>query len=115
MKQHSGTPLTIGFFALTLSLPGLATNTNPESSTITISVGNQSLALREQLQLPQQNQSMHKVLDMLGEPNNVIAVGKPKITRWIYDNMTVYFEGDQVLRAVVHHNAIDSTQVANKK
>ncbi len=30
-------------------------------------------------------------------------VGDPPITRWAYDQFTVYFENDRVIRAVVHH------------
>ena len=44
-----------------------------------------------------------EVSEKLGAPMKEHApVGEPAITRWDYDNMSVYFEGNMVLHVVVH-------------
>jgi hypothetical protein len=55
------------------------------------------------LQRPTTGQSMDKVKSRFGEPaNSMPAIGEPPITRWVYDNFTVYFEHDLVINTVVH-------------
>lgn len=45
--------------------------------------------------------SMEQVKANRGEPDEVRGpVGEPPITRWIYDDFTVYFEKDRVIHAV---------------
>jgi hypothetical protein len=52
---------------------------------------------------PTSGQSMDKVRSLFGEPAETKpAVGDPPITRWIYNNFTVYFEHDRVINTVVH-------------
>lgn len=48
--------------------------------------------------------TMDTVRQRLGEPvRTVPAVGDPPITRWVYDDYTVYFEYNRVIHAVPHH------------
>jgi hypothetical protein len=55
------------------------------------------------LQRPTNGQSMDKVRSRFGDPVETKgAIGEPPITRWIYDNFTVYFEHDLVINTVVH-------------
>lgn len=55
------------------------------------------------LQRPATGQSMDKVRSRFGDPANTMpAVGDPPITRWVYDNFTVYFEHDLVINTVIH-------------
>ena len=52
---------------------------------------------------PKSGMSMDQESSKFGEPNNkMAAVGDPPITRWEYDQYTVYFEYDRVIHAVVH-------------
>ncbi len=52
---------------------------------------------------PTNGQSMDQVKGSYGEPKNIIpAVGDPPITRWVYDQFTVYFEHNLVINTVVH-------------
>ncbi|MFZ5722765.1 MAG: hypothetical protein ACOY33_03795 [Pseudomonadota bacterium] len=51
------------------------------------------------LDMPSQGMSMDEVRKAYGSPaRDLGAVGKPPITRWVYDGFTVYFEK----RAVIH-------------
>lgn len=34
------------------------------------------------------------------------AVGEPPITRWVYDDYSVYFEHQLVIESVLHHEAV---------
>ena len=74
-----------------------------QQDSIAILVGSQSEDLRRTLLLPKQGQSKTSVEDLLGPPEQSKTIGKPAITTWRYKDMTVYFEGNTVLRAVVHH------------
>lgn len=45
---------------------------------------------------------MERVLEKFGEPKSRIpAVGEPPITRWVYDEFTVYFENRHTITAVL--------------
>ncbi|AMO57040.1 hypothetical protein [Endozoicomonas montiporae] len=74
-----------------------------QESSLAVTVGSQSEELRRSLLLPQHGQSMTSVEDLLGPPEQSETVGNPAITTWRYRDMTVYFEENVVLRAVVHH------------
>lgn len=73
--------------------------------TVMIPVGNQSHQLRQSLLLPEYGQTMTSVKEMLGTPQETDTIGTPVITRWHYPelNLTVYFEGNRVLRSVIHN------------
>ncbi|MDH5326522.1 MAG: hypothetical protein OEZ68_09415 [Gammaproteobacteria bacterium] len=50
--------------------------------------------------LPDRGMSMDEVTAKFGEPLQVIdAIGKPPITRWMYDQFTVHFEYQYVIHA----------------
>lgn len=54
---------------------------------------------------PRTGQTMDQVEDRFGAPSErVAAVGRPPISRWVYDRFTVYFEDDRVLHAVVRRD-----------
>jgi hypothetical protein len=52
---------------------------------------------------PKAGLSMDKVKAQFGEPVKMYpAVGEPPITRWVYDEFTVYFEHQYVIHSVVN-------------
>lgn len=52
---------------------------------------------------PKNGQKKENVASMFGEPKQKIAaVGEPPISKWVYQDFTVYFENDTVLHAVLH-------------
>lgn len=52
---------------------------------------------------PAHGMTMAQVRSQFGEPAQTLdAVGEPPITRWVYEDYTVYFEHEYVLHAVVH-------------
>ena len=52
---------------------------------------------------PRSGSSMAMVREGYGEPASIKGpIGDPPITRWIYDDFTVYFEFDRVIEVVVH-------------
>lgn len=59
---------------------------------------------------PQRGVSMDAVRNRYGAPAETInPVGEPPITRWIYQDYTVYFEHDRVIHSVVHEDLRAST------
>lgn len=53
---------------------------------------------------PTRGMSMARVAEQFGAPlEKYPAVGKPPITRWDYDNFSVFFEYQQVVHAVAKH------------
>lgn len=61
----------------------------------------------ENLQLPTNGLSKQEVRAQFGAPANThAAVGDPPITRWEYQEWSVYFERDLVLFAVLHPGAV---------
>jgi hypothetical protein len=54
------------------------------------------------VQTPAYGKTMESVKSEYGAPiEKVSETGKPPITRWIYKDFTVYFEGDIVIHAVL--------------
>ena len=52
---------------------------------------------------PSRGASMETVTAQYGEPlDRTSAVGQPPITRWNYENFTVYFEYDLVIHSVAN-------------
>ncbi|MFU8878093.1 MAG: hypothetical protein ACNA7E_08115 [Wenzhouxiangellaceae bacterium] len=57
--------------------------------------------------LPTNGMSAVEVERRYGAPNQRHSpVGDPPITRWVYDDYSVYFEYDVVLESVLHHGAV---------
>lgn len=51
--------------------------------------------------LPPAGADMTEVENVMGAPRQMIPpVGEPPITRWVYDDYTVYFEYDRMIHAV---------------
>lgn len=51
---------------------------------------------------PTKGMTAQQVFNQFGKPlEEKAAIGNPPITRWIYDGLTVYFEYDHVIRAVI--------------
>ncbi|HEX7030519.1 MAG TPA: hypothetical protein VF254_07980 [Gammaproteobacteria bacterium] len=54
------------------------------------------------IDMPTRGMDMDKVRRVYGEPlNRHAAVGDPPITRWDYENYSVFFEYDKVIHSVV--------------
>jgi hypothetical protein len=61
----------------------------------------------ERMDLPHNGASMAEVRAKYGEPATAApAVGDPPITRWDYDQWSVYFERDRVLFTVLHKGVV---------
>ena len=57
--------------------------------------------------LPVNGLTMDEVEARYGSPTNRNGpVGEPPITRWIYDDYSVYFEYRIVIESVLHHEAV---------
>lgn len=55
---------------------------------------------------PSRGLSMAQVERRFGEPTQrIAAVGAPPISRWVYPQFVVYFEGSYVIHAVARRNA----------
>ncbi len=53
------------------------------------------------LSFPTRGMSTGKVENELGRPNEIIAaIGTPPISRWVYNDRTVYFEYSSVIHVV---------------
>lgn len=64
---------------------------------------------------PRSGMSMDQVKAKFGVANNELdAVGEPPITRWVYNDFTVYYEHHLVIHAVAHtHNGRIPTSPAS--
>lgn len=57
--------------------------------------------------LPGNGLSMTEVEARFGAPlDRHAAVGQPPITRWVYEDYSVYFEHQLVIESVLHHEAV---------
>lgn len=57
------------------------------------------------VQTPKKGISKAEVEKRFGTPSTVNGpVGEPPITKWVYNNFTVYFEYDHVIHSVVHNS-----------
>ena len=57
--------------------------------------------------LPDNGLTMTEVEQRFGNPaERSPAVGEPPITRWTYDDYSVYFEHNLVIESVLHHEAV---------
>ena len=64
-----------------------------------------TLADKPQLQnhIDHKGLSKEEVYSRYGEPQKILtAVGNPPISRWKYDQFTVYFEQEHVIHTVAH-------------
>jgi hypothetical protein len=64
-------------------------------------------------ELPRHGASMDDVRKQFGAPaSDLGAIGKPAITRWVYENFTVYFEGHRVIQSVATQSLSGAAVVA---
>ena len=89
MLQAFRTTVTLTLLGLSFALP---------ADTLVI----ESVAQSAEVVRPSKGDSMAAVEARYGKPAETApAVGQPPITRWVYEDFTVYFEGDSVVHAVV--------------
>jgi len=71
---------------------------------VAVPVGQQGSEYQN-VERPRTGQSMDQVNSRFGDPNQKLAaVGEPPISRWVYDQYTVYFEGDHVIHSVLNNS-----------
>lgn len=64
-----------------------------------------------QTQLPDKGMDQAAVIARYGEPvKKTAANGQPPISRWVYPNFSVYFEGTTVIHSVVAHQGAKAAQ-----
>ena len=62
------------------------------------------------LAMTMRGKTMDKVKQQFGAAKTELPpVGEPPITRWQYENCTVYFEHDRVITSVFHETVSDQT------
>lgn len=70
------------------------------AESVTLSVAEQG---NQSVQTPRNGQKKENVEAQFGVPiQRMIAVGEPPISKWVYQEFTVYFEHDTVLHSVLH-------------
>lgn len=70
---------------------------------------------RMQRDLPANGMTMSAVERRYGDPGERHApVGDPPITRWVYDDYSVYFEHNLVIESVLRHGAVIRRESANR-
>ena len=63
-----------------------------------------SIQSAPQMQTPRDGLSMSQVRQQFGNPASELpAVGEPPISRWEYNDFSVFFENDLALHSVIHH------------
>ncbi len=79
---------------------GFGANSAVQADEVRVPVGAQK---QSSVETPKRGISKSQVRKKFGEPSSVKGpVGSPPITTWHYGNMTVYFEYNHVVHAVVH-------------
>jgi len=72
------------------------------AQTVEVPVGQQGAA-NASVPRPKGGLTMDQVAAKYGQPDKkMAAVGKPPITRWVYDKYTVYFENNRVIHSVLN-------------
>lgn len=86
-------------FAIALML-GFSNISVAES--VAIPAGQQG-ASKQNIERPVRGSSKEQVSSQFGAPSDrVNAVGQPPISRWVYTDFTVYFDGEYVIHSVIH-------------
>ena len=78
-------------------------------SSLTVDAENMAMPVstqgQYQIDTPKNGQNKAKVESTFGQPlQRIAAVGQPPISKWVYQDFTVYFENDVVLHAVKHRS-----------
>jgi len=80
--------------------PEPQTETVQQGDVLDINQTSQVAAVRV-LDFPRRGMTTDKVENELGRPSEIIpSVGQPPISRWVYDDRTVYFEYTSVIHVV---------------
>ena len=95
--------------------PAYAAHFSVPTTTLAVSSGFLKTATdTKTVNRPSKGMSMKKVERLFGEPaRKMPSTGKPPITRWIYDQFTVYFEGKYVIHAVKNRDLTQAQATAN--
>ncbi|MBI3773926.1 MAG: hypothetical protein HY272_14670 [Gammaproteobacteria bacterium] len=88
--------LLIGACLICLAPPSYAVDTPKATEENTLTVGS----------MPARGMTMPQVEQYFGAPQQKIdAVGRPPISRWVYEGFIVYFEGQHVIHALATSEA----------
>jgi len=80
--------------------PEAQTETVQQGDVLDVNQTSQVAAVRV-LDFPRRGMTTDKVENELGRPSEIIpSVGQPPISRWVYDDRTVYFEYTSVIHVV---------------
>lgn len=94
------------FLTITIASSALFFAAVANSEVITIDSTN---AANQQLQLPHKGSSKAAVQRQFGQPiKRISAVGKPPISRWIYNDFAVVFEYNHVVHAYARLDSIEN-------
>ena len=94
------TLLTASAIAASLTLVSSA-----QADTLEVSVSKQSPEMQS-ISRPHNGMDKSSVEQVFGAPQAVNGpVGEPPISNWVYDQFTVYFEGNTVLHSVLRKTA----------
>lgn len=94
------------YLYIALAVFGMSTTTLPAQADVLsiLDLENEPANNTEGVMRPHKGMSMDQVHDKFGAPAEEIdAVGEPPITRWVYDQYTVYFEHQVVIHAAIKH------------
>ena len=98
MTEKSSFPLTLAVSLATILCGSHLSTARSE----TIVTGDQLSVVSSDIARPSRGMTMQKVEAKFGAPaERHAAVGTPAITRWDYQNFSVFFENDRVIHAVV--------------
>ncbi|GMR07647.1 MAG: hypothetical protein BMS9Abin26_0650 [Gammaproteobacteria bacterium] len=91
---------------IALAVFGMSSITVPAQSEVLsiLDLENEPANNAEGIKRPLKGMSMDQVLSAFGAPvEEIDAVGEPPISRWVYDQYTVYFEDHIVIHSTVKH------------
>jgi outer membrane protein assembly factor BamE (lipoprotein component of BamABCDE complex) len=96
--------MTVRFTSAIAALALLATQTVSAEVLLIDAIHQEPVNSEEGLPRPGRGMTMDQVKQRFGEPVTEYPwVGEPPITRWDYNNYSVFFEHQYVLTSVVHH------------
>lgn len=83
-----------------LGLTAIGVSTSATADSVAVPIGQQG---NTQVATPQRGLYKPQVEQRYGAPNEKkAAVGDPPISRWVYNDYTVYFDHDYVIHSVRH-------------
>jgi hypothetical protein len=96
----------MGIFRIALLILALASIMSPANADVMsiLDTSHEPPNSPEGILRPTNGMSMEQVRQKFGNPGEELApVGEPPITRWVYDQYTVYFEHNLVIHSVIKH------------